>query len=88
MAGVNAPEIIYLIEERGRGLYAPIALLCIKLRRARAAPPEQLDRIMLRVWSDPCGTLERFCEIARKAGIDARICWKLPEYCRGRSRGR
>ena len=88
MARMSALELIYLIEERDRKLYAPIALLYIKLRRARAAPPKQLDQIMLRVWDDPCGTLEKLCRIARKAGISAKICREPPEYCRGRVNGR
>ena len=85
---MNALELIHLVEERDRRLYAPIALLYIRLREARAAPPEQLDRVMLGVWDDPCGTLEKLCGIARKAGISAKICREPPEYCKGRVDGR
>ena len=81
MAEMSALELICLIEELDRRLYAPIALLYIKLREANAAPPQQLDNIMLRAWDDPCGTLDKLCRIARDAGIDAKICHKPPRWC-------
>ncbi len=85
-------EEIYEIEKFDRQVMAPLFLLYLRLRRrADKRLAEELDRLIddaIMARRHPCRVLQELCVMARKAGVNAKVCREPPEYCRGRGQGR